>query len=163
MGPWWSPASGANRIERADHGRWTFHSLCGRGFRACGGGAPRGRAATGAGGEPVPDVLAQGAIGANGLLGHPALMSDAITPGGYQVTFLVGDFYRAQGGAVPSPDSLRWCLTGFTSPMWRSTITCHSNSRHGVSAVPWRCASLAKGLGHCASRAWGAGVSLCWV
>ena len=57
----------------------------------------------GAGGEPVSDVLAQGAIGANGLLAHPALMSDAIAPGGYEVTFLVGDFYRAQGGAVPSP------------------------------------------------------------
>jgi 5-hydroxyisourate hydrolase len=60
----------------------------------------------GAGGEPVPDVLAQGVIGANGLLAHPVLMSDAIAPGGYEVTFLVGDFYRAQGGAVPSPSFL---------------------------------------------------------
>ena len=60
----------------------------------------------GVGGEPVPDVLAQGVIGPNGLLAHPALMSDAIVPGGYEVTFQVGDYCRAQGVAVPSPSFL---------------------------------------------------------
>lgn len=60
----------------------------------------------GADGQPVSDVLAQGVIGANGLLAHPALMSDAIVPGGYEVTFDVGDFYRAQGAALPSPSFL---------------------------------------------------------
>ena len=54
-------------------------------------------------GQPLPEVLAQGLIGANGLLADPALMSDAIGPGGYEVSFFVGDFYRAQGAAVPSP------------------------------------------------------------
>ena len=60
----------------------------------------------GVGGEPVPDVLAQGVIGPNGLLAHPDLMSDAIVPGGYEVTFQVGDYCRAQGVAVPSPSFL---------------------------------------------------------
>jgi 5-hydroxyisourate hydrolase len=57
----------------------------------------------GSDGEPQGDVLAQGAIGVNGLLAHPALMSEAITSGGYEARFLVGDFYRAQGATVPSP------------------------------------------------------------
>lgn len=51
----------------------------------------------------MPDVLVEGSVGPNGVLVHPALMSDAITPGGYEVTFGVGDFYRNQGVAVPSP------------------------------------------------------------
>jgi 5-hydroxyisourate hydrolase-like protein (transthyretin family) len=54
-------------------------------------------------GEPLGEVLAEGVIGANGLLAHPALMSEAITPGGYEASFRVGDFYRAQGAPVPSP------------------------------------------------------------
>ena len=54
-------------------------------------------------GQPLADVLAQGLIGANGLLADPALTSDAIGPGGYEVCFCVGDFYRAQGTTVPSP------------------------------------------------------------
>lgn len=47
-------------------------------------------------GEPVGPLLADGGIGANGLLQHPALMSDAITAGGYEVRFFVGDFYRSK-------------------------------------------------------------------
>ena len=50
-------------------------------------------------GLPQGDLLAQGQVGSNGLLQHPALMSDAITAGGYEVRFLVGDFYRTQGSA----------------------------------------------------------------
>ncbi len=48
-------------------------------------------------------VLAEGRIGSNGLLEHPALMSEAITSGGYEVIFAVGDFYRSLGGGVPQP------------------------------------------------------------
>ena len=54
-------------------------------------------------GEPLGPVLAEGTVGANGLLQHPVLMSDAISAGGYEVRFAVGDFYRSQGAAVPSP------------------------------------------------------------
>ena len=35
-------------------------------------------------------------VPAPGLLQHPALMSDAITFGGYEVRFFVGDFYRSK-------------------------------------------------------------------
>jgi 5-hydroxyisourate hydrolase-like protein (transthyretin family) len=54
-------------------------------------------------GEPLGEVLAEGTIGTNGLLAHPALMSAAITPGGYEARFAVGDFYRSLGHPVPSP------------------------------------------------------------
>ena len=54
-------------------------------------------------GEPQGDALAEGLIGANGLLAHPALMSEAITAGGYEARFEVGDFYRSQGVPLPSP------------------------------------------------------------
>lgn len=47
--------------------------------------------------------LLQGVIDASGLLSHPLLMSDAITAGGYEVRFAVGDFYRKLGVSVPSP------------------------------------------------------------
>lgn len=57
-------------------------------------------------GEPEGEPLAEGEIGTNGLLTHPALMSDAITAGGYEVRFKVGDFYRAQGTATASPGFL---------------------------------------------------------
>ena len=54
-------------------------------------------------GLPQGPLIAEGAVGSNGLLAHPALMSEAITPGGYEASFRVGDFYRAQGAPVPSP------------------------------------------------------------
>ncbi len=54
-------------------------------------------------GLPHGPVLAEGRVGANGLLQHPLLMSDAITAGGYEVRFAVGDFYRDQGTPVPEP------------------------------------------------------------
>ena len=57
----------------------------------------------GADGEPQGEVLVQGRVGSNGLLSDPVLMSEAITPGGYEVRFAVGDYYRAQGTPVPSP------------------------------------------------------------
>lgn len=54
-------------------------------------------------GEPEAGLLAEGTVAANGLLQHPVLMSDAITAGGYEVVFGVGDYYRARGDALPSP------------------------------------------------------------
>ena len=57
----------------------------------------------GADGEPMGAVLAEGAVGATGVLAHPVLMSDAITSGGYEVRFAVGAFYRGQGAPLPSP------------------------------------------------------------
>ena len=57
----------------------------------------------GADGQPQAEVLSQGRIGSNGLLSDPVLMSAAITPGGYEVSFAVGDYYRTQGSAVTAP------------------------------------------------------------
>jgi 5-hydroxyisourate hydrolase len=54
-------------------------------------------------GLPHGPALAEGRVGVNGLLQHPALMSDAITAGGYEVRFAVGDFYRDQGTVVSEP------------------------------------------------------------
>jgi 5-hydroxyisourate hydrolase-like protein (transthyretin family) len=54
-------------------------------------------------GLPQGALLAEGRVGSNGLLQHPALMSEAITTGGYEVRFAVGDFYRAQGSAPAGP------------------------------------------------------------
>lgn len=58
-------------------------------------------------GEPEAGPwLAEGEIGATGVLSHPALMGEAITAGGYEVRFHVGDFYRDQGTATISPGFL---------------------------------------------------------
>ena len=57
-------------------------------------------------GLPHGPVLAEGRVGTNGLLQHPALMSDAITAGGYEVCFAVGDFYGSQGTTVSGPPFL---------------------------------------------------------
>lgn len=54
-------------------------------------------------GETLGDALAEGHIGANGLIDHPVLMSQLITAGGYEVRFAVGAFYRGQGAALPTP------------------------------------------------------------
>ena len=48
-------------------------------------------------------LLAQGVVNAKGLFEHAALMSEAITAGGYDVRFAVGDFYRDLG--APSAPS----------------------------------------------------------
>ncbi len=54
-------------------------------------------------GQPQIDLLLEGRVNASGLLQHPALMSDAISAGGYEVRFEVGDFYRSQGAAESAP------------------------------------------------------------
>ncbi|MDP3522308.1 MAG: hydroxyisourate hydrolase [Hydrogenophaga sp.] len=51
-------------------------------------------------------LLCEGVVGDNGLLQHPALMGEAITAGGYEVVFDVGDFYRASGGEALGPGFL---------------------------------------------------------
>lgn len=57
----------------------------------------------GADGQPQTAALVQGRIGANGLLSEPLLMSETITPGGYEVSFAVGEYYRSQGQAAAMP------------------------------------------------------------
>ncbi|MGE0098448.1 MAG: hydroxyisourate hydrolase [Hydrogenophaga sp.] len=57
----------------------------------------------GSDGRPQGELLADGRVGSNGLLQHPALMSEAITAGGYEVRFAVGDFYRRLGLAATGP------------------------------------------------------------
>ena len=57
----------------------------------------------GADGQPHGPLLAEGRVGNNGLLQHPALMSEAITAGGYEVRFAVGDYYRSQGASNTGP------------------------------------------------------------
>lgn len=57
-------------------------------------------------GQPRGEVLAEGRIGADGLLRHPALSGETISAGGYEVAFAVGDFYREQGTAATAPGFL---------------------------------------------------------
>jgi 5-hydroxyisourate hydrolase len=52
-----------------------------------------------------PRMIAHGAIGANGLLAHPAL--DArFAPGAYEARFHVAAYYRAAGVPLPDPPFL---------------------------------------------------------
>ena len=46
--------------------------------------------------------------------------------GTYEAVFHVGDWYRAQGVALPSPAFLETVLTASASQTWRSTIICRS-------------------------------------
>lgn len=50
-----------------------------------------------------PRLIAQGSVGAKGLLEHPALVGPEIRAGGYEVFFEVGDFCRSCGTDLPSP------------------------------------------------------------
>jgi 5-hydroxyisourate hydrolase len=47
--------------------------------------------------------LAEGVVGEKGVWNDPVLMGPAIVPGGYEVVFAVGDFYRGLGVDVPTP------------------------------------------------------------
>jgi 5-hydroxyisourate hydrolase len=49
------------------------------------------------------ELLLEGVIDDSGLLRHPLLMSEAISAGGYEVRFAVGDFYRQLGVKIPNP------------------------------------------------------------
>ena len=40
------------------------------------------------------EIIASGLVGLQGLMEHPALMSEAICAGGYEVCFDVGGYYR---------------------------------------------------------------------
>lgn len=67
----------------------------------------RGIAATGLRVElkgPDGRLLAAGAINASGVLAHPTMQGEGIVATGmYEAVFHVGEWYRAQGVAVPSP------------------------------------------------------------
>jgi 5-hydroxyisourate hydrolase len=79
----------------------------------------------GADGEPLNDVLAEGVVGANGLLAHPALMSEAITPGGLRGQLSGGGFLPG-AGVLRCPHRRFWrsCLTASTLPKPASITTC---------------------------------------
>lgn len=56
---------------------------------------------------PDGKKLADGAINATGVLDHPTIRGDGLTATGtYEAVFHIGDWYRAQGVAVPSPTFL---------------------------------------------------------
>ena len=57
----------------------------------------------GADGHPAGPVMAAGKVGPKGVWSDPVLGSPDITVGGYEVSFGVADFYRAQGVAIPDP------------------------------------------------------------
>jgi len=53
---------------------------------------------------PDGELLADGKIGAAGALDHPIVRGDGLTATGtYEAVFHIGDWYRAQGVAVPAP------------------------------------------------------------
>jgi 5-hydroxyisourate hydrolase len=53
---------------------------------------------------PDGKLLVSGAINAAGVLDHPTVRGEGLTATGiYEAVFHVGDWYRVQGVAVPSP------------------------------------------------------------
>lgn len=53
---------------------------------------------------PDGKLLASGAINAAGVLDHPTMRGEGLAATGiYEAVFHVGDWYRAQGMAVPHP------------------------------------------------------------
>lgn len=53
---------------------------------------------------PDGKLVADGEIGAAGALDHPTIRGDGLTETGtYEAVFHIGDWYRAQGVAVPTP------------------------------------------------------------
>lgn len=67
----------------------------------------RGIAAMGLGVDlrgPDGKVLASGTVGASGAFDHPTVRGEGlIATGIYEALFRVGDWYRTQGMALPSP------------------------------------------------------------
>jgi 5-hydroxyisourate hydrolase len=53
--------------------------------------------------DGAPSVLAEGTTNADGRLDKPLLEGTAFAPGNYEVMFHVGDYFRAQGAALPQP------------------------------------------------------------
>ncbi len=53
---------------------------------------------------PDGGVLAAGSVGASGAFDHPVVRGEGLVSiGSYEAIFHVGDWYRAQGVAIPSP------------------------------------------------------------
>lgn len=54
--------------------------------------------------RPDGKTLAEGHINSAGVLDHPTMRGDGLTATGtYEAVFHIGDWYRAQGIAVPNP------------------------------------------------------------
>jgi 5-hydroxyisourate hydrolase len=51
----------------------------------------------------TPAVLAAGTTNADGRLDRPLLEGTAFAAGDYEIMFHVGDYFRAQGAALPEP------------------------------------------------------------
>jgi 5-hydroxyisourate hydrolase len=51
-------------------------------------------------------VLAEGTTNADGRLDKPLLDGDALKPGGYELSFHVGDYFRGQGVKLADPPFL---------------------------------------------------------
>jgi 5-hydroxyisourate hydrolase len=74
------------------------------------------------------EIIASGLVGLQGLMEHPALMSEAICAGGYEVCFDVGGYYR-QFRHEPGHDLGE---PGFLEMVpYRFHISCLSNSPPG--------------------------------
>jgi 5-hydroxyisourate hydrolase len=52
---------------------------------------------------PERRLLAAGALTVTGTLEHPMVHGDGVTAGIYEAEFQIGDYYRAQGFALPNP------------------------------------------------------------
>ena len=52
------------------------------------------------------EVLAEGATNADGRMDKPLLDGEACKPGRYEMTFHVGDYFRARGVALADPPFL---------------------------------------------------------
>jgi 5-hydroxyisourate hydrolase len=62
----------------------------------------------------TPAVLAQATTNADGRLDKPLLSGDALTPGSYEITFHVGDYFRGSGAAPTGPEFLDIVPVRFT-------------------------------------------------
>ena len=51
----------------------------------------------------APEILAEGVTNADGRLDRPLLEGGTFQPGAYEISFHVGEYYRADGQAVPNP------------------------------------------------------------
>jgi 5-hydroxyisourate hydrolase len=69
---------------------------------------------------PDGKLLADGAVGASGAFDHSIVHGEGLrVAGAYEAVFHIGDWYRAQGVAVPSPAFLeivpyRFCIADLT-------------------------------------------------
>ncbi len=69
----------------------------------------------------TPQVVAEATTNADGRLERPLLEGDALKPGTYEVSFHVGDYFRAAGAALDDPAFLDVVPVRFTIAEARDT------------------------------------------